>query len=130
MIGILRWFITSQWIHIPHLSKPGGREALLTDRLVPTKTESVSESIDKITGDFLRLQLFYARQNSENCPEKTAYRRTTKPREHSGGGEGGVYSVWRKRQPRRHRQRGRGGSGNSLSPLSYPRRIDRSGLSN
>jgi len=30
----------------------------LTERRVPTKTESVSESVDKITGDYLRLQLF------------------------------------------------------------------------
>src|SRR5271155_5363151 len=32
---------------------------LLTGRLVPIKTESVSESVDKITGDFLRLQTFF-----------------------------------------------------------------------
>jgi AcrR family transcriptional regulator len=31
----------------------------LTVRRVPAKTESVSESLDKITGDLLRLQLFY-----------------------------------------------------------------------
>ena len=30
----------------------------MTERRVPTKTESVSESVDKITGDYLRLQLF------------------------------------------------------------------------
>src|ERR1700684_3767427 len=44
------------WIHI-HLSKlenPG--KPLLTGGSVPTKTESVSEY--KITGDYLRLQLF------------------------------------------------------------------------
>jgi len=34
------------------------REPLLTGRRVPNKTESVSESIDKITGDCLRLQIF------------------------------------------------------------------------
>src|SRR6202795_5165060 len=39
-----------------HLSKP---ERLLTGRRVPAKTESVSESIDKITGDYLRLQFFF-----------------------------------------------------------------------
>src|SRR5277367_3732964 len=61
MIEILRWFITSKWIHIPHLSMPGGREALLTGRLLPTKTESVSESVDKITGGSLRLQVFLCR---------------------------------------------------------------------
>jgi AcrR family transcriptional regulator len=32
----------------------------LTCRRVPTKTESVSESVDKITGDYLRLQVFFA----------------------------------------------------------------------
>ena len=31
----------------------------MTGRLVPTKTESVSESVDKITGDSLRLQVFF-----------------------------------------------------------------------
>ena len=30
----------------------------MTERRVPTKTESVSVSVDKITGDYLRLQLF------------------------------------------------------------------------
>src|SRR5579863_1143112 len=34
-------------------------EPLLTGRRVPAKTESVSESLDKITGDYLRLQLFF-----------------------------------------------------------------------
>jgi hypothetical protein len=31
----------------------------LTGRRVPAKTESVSESVDKITGDYLRLQVFF-----------------------------------------------------------------------
>ena len=31
----------------------------MTARLIPAKTESVSESLDKITGECLRLQLFY-----------------------------------------------------------------------
>src|SRR6266478_866451 len=79
------------------------REPLLTDRRVAAKTESVSESIDDITGDVLRLQLFlYADEKSENCPAKTAHRRAAEPRAHFGGGEGGVYSVRRERQPRRH----------------------------
>jgi len=51
-------FVTSEWIHIPHLLKPEGQEPLLTARPVLTKTESVSESVNKITGDYLRLQLF------------------------------------------------------------------------
>jgi hypothetical protein len=63
MIGILRWYITSEWIHIPHLSKPEiepqNPELKLTGRRVPTKTESVSESLDKITRGWPRLQLFY-----------------------------------------------------------------------
>src|ERR1700747_3141879 len=55
MIGILRWLITNEWIHIPHLSKP---RTLLTGCRVRAKTESVSELLDKITGGCLRLQLF------------------------------------------------------------------------
>ena len=31
----------------------------MTGRPIPTKTESVSESVDKISGDYLRLQLFF-----------------------------------------------------------------------
>jgi|HubBroStandDraft_6_1064221.scaffolds.fasta_scaffold22246_2 AcrR family transcriptional regulator len=62
MIGLLPGFITSDGIHIPHLSKPEiepqNPERLLTGRRVPAKTESVSESLDKITGDYLRLQTF------------------------------------------------------------------------
>ena len=50
------------------------REPLLTGCRVPAKTESVSESVDKITGDYLRLQLFlYADEKSENCPTKTSH---------------------------------------------------------
>src|SRR5437899_9543532 len=87
------------------LTSRSRRNPLLTERRVPTKAESVSESVDKITGDYLRLQLFcmptkthlYADQNSENCPAKTAHRRAAEPRAHSGGGEGGVYSVRRER---------------------------------
>src|SRR5271156_4478555 len=62
------------------------RNRLLTGRRVPTKTESVSESVDRITGDCLRLQLFlYADDKSENCPTKAAHRRAAEPRAHSGG---------------------------------------------
>jgi AcrR family transcriptional regulator len=44
----------------------------LTGRRVPTKTESVSESVDKITGDGLRLQLFFdmLRKNQKKAPRK------------------------------------------------------------
>jgi AcrR family transcriptional regulator len=45
----------------------------LTGRRVPAKTESVSESVDKITGDYLRLQLFFMLAKTQ----KTA---TRKPR--------------------------------------------------
>jgi hypothetical protein len=40
----------------------------LTGGRVPAKTESVSESLDKITGEYLRLQLFfwYAYEKSES----------------------------------------------------------------
>jgi AcrR family transcriptional regulator len=38
--------------------EPQNIEPPLTGRLIPTKTESVSVSVDKITGDYLRLQLF------------------------------------------------------------------------
>ena len=37
----------------------GKRELLLTSRRAPAKTETVSESVNKITGDSLRLQLFF-----------------------------------------------------------------------
>jgi AcrR family transcriptional regulator len=44
----------------------------LTGRRVPAKTESVSESIDKITGDGLRLQLFcMPTKNRKIAPRKT-----------------------------------------------------------
>jgi AcrR family transcriptional regulator len=44
---------------------------LLTGRQLPDKTETVSESIDKITGDFLRLQLFYmATKQLKTAPRK------------------------------------------------------------
>src|ERR1700680_3337229 len=47
------------------------REPPLTGRRVPTKTESVSESIDKITGDYLRLQLFsMPTKNQKIAPRK------------------------------------------------------------
>lgn len=43
----------------------------MTGRQVPTKTESVSESIDKITGDYLRLQLFcMPTKNQKIAPRK------------------------------------------------------------
>ena len=45
----------------------------MTVRRVPVKTESVSESLDKITGDSLRLQLFY-------MPSKTQKTAPRKPR--------------------------------------------------
>ena len=48
----------SEWIHISSL-EAANPEPLLTVRRVPAKTESVSESLDKITGGSLRLQLFY-----------------------------------------------------------------------
>jgi hypothetical protein len=35
-----------------------GKPTVLTGRAVPTKTESISVFVDKITGDDLRLQLF------------------------------------------------------------------------
>src|SRR6202047_5085768 len=50
------------------------REPLLTGRRVPAKTESISESIDKITGDYLRLQLFF------DMPTKTQKIVLRKPR--------------------------------------------------
>src|SRR5579863_1170596 len=43
-------------------------EPLLTGRRFPTKTESVSESLDKITGDYLRLQLFLCPLGIEKLP--------------------------------------------------------------
>jgi hypothetical protein len=74
MIGILRWLMTSQWIHILHLSKPEiepqNPELLLTGRRVPTKTESVSESILKITGECLRLQLFICQPELRKLPRE------------------------------------------------------------
>jgi len=43
----------------------------LTARLIPAKTESVSESLDKITGECLRLQLFYMpTKNLKIAPRK------------------------------------------------------------
>jgi AcrR family transcriptional regulator len=47
------------------------RELLLTGRRVPAKTENVSESVDKITGDGLRLQLFcMPTKNQKTAPRK------------------------------------------------------------
>src|ERR1700733_4867184 len=66
------------------------RGSLLTGCPVPAKTESVSESVDKITGDYLRLQLFYGVHKYEDCPTQTADRRAAEPRAHIRGGEGGV----------------------------------------
>src|SRR5579872_1149985 len=43
-------------------------EALLTSRRVPNKTESVSESVDKITGDALRLQVFLCQPRIRRLP--------------------------------------------------------------
>ena len=52
--------------------KPEAPEQLLTTRRVPTKTESVSESVDKITGDYLRLQLFLMpTKHQKIAPRKT-----------------------------------------------------------
>ena len=48
-----------EWIHIPHLSKRGTAKTAIDRCLAPIKTESVSESVDKITGGCLRLQLFF-----------------------------------------------------------------------
>jgi AcrR family transcriptional regulator len=46
-------------------------EALLTSRRIPNKTESVSESVDKITGDALRLQVFFMPpKNQKIAPRK------------------------------------------------------------
>jgi len=45
--------------------------ALLTSRRVPNKTESVSESVDRITGDVLRLQCFFMpAKNQKIAPRK------------------------------------------------------------
>jgi AcrR family transcriptional regulator len=46
----------------------------LTGRRVPTKTESVSESVHKITGDYLRLQVFF------DMPSKSQKMALRKPR--------------------------------------------------
>ena len=48
--------------------EPG--EPLLTGRRVPTKTESVSESVDKIIGDCLRLQLFFVMPTKNRKPAR------------------------------------------------------------
>ena len=42
----------------------------MTGRGVPTKTESVSESLDKITGDGLRLQLFYMPPKNQKIAQR------------------------------------------------------------
>jgi AcrR family transcriptional regulator len=42
----------------------------LTGRRVPAKTESVSESVDKITGDYLRLQLFFMPSKKQKIPTR------------------------------------------------------------
>ena len=44
----------------------------MTGRRILTKTESVSESVDKITGDYLRLQLFFMPTKNQ----KLAFRKT------------------------------------------------------
>src|SRR5258708_11344469 len=52
----------------------GRTEPLLTGRRVPAKTESVSESVDKITGECLRLQLFcMPPKNRQTDPRKQRY---------------------------------------------------------
>ena len=44
----------------------------MTGRRVPAKTESVSESVDKITGDYLRLQTFFMPpKNQKIAPRKS-----------------------------------------------------------
>ncbi len=71
--------------------KPKNREPLLTGRRVPTKTESVSESVDKITGDCLRLQFFC-------MPTKN---RQTAPRENRApmrSGTASAFWTWRRRR--------------------------------
>jgi AcrR family transcriptional regulator len=40
----------------------------LTGRRVPTKTEGVSESVDRITGDYLRLQKFFRMPTARSKP--------------------------------------------------------------
>jgi len=66
MIGL---FITCECIHIRDLSKP---EQVLTECLAPIKTESVSASVDKITGGCLRLQLFFMPPRKQKItPRKT-----------------------------------------------------------
>ena len=50
--------------------RPGIAEPLLTGCRVPAKTESVSESVDKITGDYLRLQLFSMPTKQKIAPRK------------------------------------------------------------
>jgi AcrR family transcriptional regulator len=40
----------------------------LTGRRVPTKTEGVSESVDRITGDYLRLQKFFGMPTARSKP--------------------------------------------------------------
>jgi AcrR family transcriptional regulator len=55
----------------------------LTARPVPVKTETISESLDKITGECLRLQLFYMpSKNYKTAQNKTAPRKIAlrKPR--------------------------------------------------
>ena len=44
----------------------------MTGRRVPAKTEDVSESLDKITGDYLRLQTFFGMptKNQKIAPRK------------------------------------------------------------
>jgi AcrR family transcriptional regulator len=46
----------------------GKTEPLLTGRRAPTKTESVSESVDRITGDYLRLQKFFGMPTARSKP--------------------------------------------------------------
>jgi AcrR family transcriptional regulator len=56
--------------HSSPLEARGTGESLLTGRPVLTKTESVSESLDKITGDYLRLQFFMPTKNQKIAPRK------------------------------------------------------------
>jgi len=68
-------------------------------------------------------------EKSETYLTQAANRCAAQPRTHSGGCKGGLYPVRRERQPRRHRERGRRWSRNSIPSLSYTRCTDRSGLS-
>src|SRR6202044_557230 len=69
----------------------GAREPLLTGRQVPAKTESVSESLDKITGECLRLQLFLCRPRRKFSRENRAPTRS---------GTASAFWRWRRRHLR------------------------------